>query len=129
MGHLNIGPVYRVGQVEIERSSKTSLFQETEGENVLREWDFRPHVVLCFQSFQGPHPWTPPGLSPIPTGGSQCPETPTELSNRDLAQMRIGGQRTAFEIHQSTKCKDLWLLLILFGVNLSLTSVSFVSDS
>ena len=34
MGHLNIGPVYRVGQVEIEHSSKTSLFQETEGENL-----------------------------------------------------------------------------------------------
>ena len=33
MGHLNIGPVYRVGQVEIEHSSKTSLIQETEGEN------------------------------------------------------------------------------------------------
>ena len=31
MGHLNIGPVYRVGQVETEYSSKTSLFQETEG--------------------------------------------------------------------------------------------------
>ena len=30
MGHLNIGPVYRVGQVETEHSSKTSLFQETE---------------------------------------------------------------------------------------------------
>ena len=37
MGHLNIGPVYRVGQVEIEQSSKTSLFQETEGENLPRE--------------------------------------------------------------------------------------------
>ena len=36
-GHLNIGPVYRVGQVEIEHSSKTSLFQETEGENLPRE--------------------------------------------------------------------------------------------
>ena len=32
VGHLNIGPVYRVGQIEIEHSSKTSLFQETERE-------------------------------------------------------------------------------------------------
>ena len=32
VGHLNIGPVYRVGQVEIGHSSKTSLIQETEGE-------------------------------------------------------------------------------------------------
>ena len=51
VGHLNIGPVYRVGQVEIELSSKTSLFQESEEENLLREWDFRPIVALCFQSF------------------------------------------------------------------------------
>ena len=32
--HLNIGSVYRVGQVEIGHSSKTSLIQETEGENL-----------------------------------------------------------------------------------------------
>ena len=50
-GHLNIGPVYGVGQVEIEHSSKTSLFQETKGENLPRESDFRSLVVLCFQSF------------------------------------------------------------------------------
>ena len=37
MGHLKIGPVYRVGQVEIGHSSKTSLIQETEGENLPRE--------------------------------------------------------------------------------------------
>ena len=37
LGHLNIGPVDRVGQVEIEHSSKTSLFQETEGKNLPRE--------------------------------------------------------------------------------------------
>ena len=43
VGHPNIGPVYRVGQVEIEHSSKTSLIQETEGENLPREWYF---VVL-----------------------------------------------------------------------------------
>ena len=29
--------VYRVGQVEIEQSSKTSLFHETESENLPRE--------------------------------------------------------------------------------------------
>ena len=40
-GHLNIGLVYRVGQVETGHSSKTSLIQETEGENLPREWDFR----------------------------------------------------------------------------------------
>ena len=88
MGHINIGPVYRVGQVKIEHSSETSLFQETEGENLLREWDFRPLVVLCFESFT-------------------APQTPAELSNRDLAQMKIGGQRTAFEIYHCSKCKDL----------------------
>ena len=66
LGHLNIGPVYRVGQVEIEHSSKSLLFEETEGKNLLREsgiLDFL--VVLCFQSFQE--------RNPGPTGGSQCP--------------------------------------------------------
>ena len=29
--HLNIGSIYRVGQVEIGHSSKTSLIQETKG--------------------------------------------------------------------------------------------------
>ena len=45
-----------------------------------------------------------------------------------ITQMRIRGQRTAFEIHHCKKCKDLWLLLAPFGVNLSLTSISFVLD-
>ena len=31
-----------VGQVEVGHSSETSLVQETEGENLPREWDFRP---------------------------------------------------------------------------------------
>ena len=44
VGHLNIGPVYRMDQVEIGHSSETSFIQETEGENLPREWDFRP---LC----------------------------------------------------------------------------------
>ena len=88
MDHINIGPVYRVGQVEIEHFSKTSLFQETEGENLLREWDLRHLVVLCFQSFT-------------------APQTPAELSNKDLTQMKIGGQRTDFEIYHCSKCKDL----------------------
>ena len=46
MGHLNIGLVYRVGQGEIGHSSKTSLIQETEGENLSIEWDLDPFVVL-----------------------------------------------------------------------------------
>ena len=73
MGHLNIGPVYKVGHFEIEHSSKTSLFQETEGENLPRELDFRPLVVLRFQNFQGLRPWTPPGLCSGRTGGLQSP--------------------------------------------------------
>ena len=53
MGHLNIGPVNRMGHVEIGHSSKTSLIHETEGENLPREWDFRPlcgavNFTLCF---------------------------------------------------------------------------------
>ena len=125
MGHLNVGPVYRVGQSEIEHSSKTSLFQETEGE-IYRESEILDPVWYCVSGLRN---WTPPGLCPGPTGGSQRPQTPVELSNRDLTQMRIGCQRTAFEIHHYTKCKDLQLLLAPFGVNLSLTSISFLSDS
>ena len=46
-----------------------------------------------------------PGASPPgPTGGLQRPKAPAQLSNRDLTQMRIGGQRTAFKIHHCTKC-------------------------
>ena len=63
VGHLNIGPVYRVGQVEIGHSSKTSLIQETEGENLPREWDFRPlcGAVNCcvFRASRSFAPWTP----------------------------------------------------------------------
>ena len=47
MGHLNIGPVYRVGQVEIGHSSKTSsLIQETEGEIYQESGTLDPFVVL-----------------------------------------------------------------------------------
>ena len=138
MGHLIIGPVYRVGQVEIEHSSKTSLFQETEGENLPRESDFRSLLVMCFQSFQGLCPWTPPGLcqthwgltgphqdSARPTGGSQDPtrtlpdplgahSTPVELSNRYPTKMRIRGQRTAFEIHYCTKMQGFIVVTCSF---------------
>ena len=111
MGHLIIGPVYRVGQVEIGHSFETLLIQETEGENLPREWDFRPlcgAVNYCvFRASRGFAPWTPTGFCTGSTGGLQRRQTPAELSNRDLTQRRIGGQRMAFEIHDCTKCKDL----------------------
>ena len=93
MGHLNIGPVYKVGQVEIGHSSKTSLIQETEGENLLREWDFRP---LCgaanycvFKASRDFAPWTTTKALPWTHWGLTAPQTPAELSNRDLTQMRM----------------------------------------
>ena len=46
MGRLNIGPVYRVGQVEIGHSSKTLLVQETEGEIYRESGILDPFVVL-----------------------------------------------------------------------------------
>ena len=59
----NFGPLYRVGQVEIGHSSETSLIQKTEGENLLREWDFRPlcgAVNYCVvRASRGFTPWTP----------------------------------------------------------------------
>ena len=116
MGHLNIGPVYRVGQVEIEHSSKTSLIQETEGENLPREWDFGPlcgAVNYCvFRASRGFAPWTPTTALHWTYLGLTAPPDP-----------RIGGQRTAFEIHHCTKCKHLQLSFALFRVNLSLTSI------
>ena len=111
MDHLNISPVYRVGQVEIGHSSKSLLMQETEGENLLREWDFTPlcgAVNYCvFRASRGFAPGPPPGLCPGLTGSLQRPQTQTEPSSRDLTQMRVGGQRAAFEIHRCTNCKDL----------------------
>ena len=44
--HLNIGPVYRVGQFEIGYSSKTLLIQETEGEIYRESGILDPFVVL-----------------------------------------------------------------------------------
>ena len=89
-----------MGQVEIEHSSKTSLIQETEGENLPREWDFRPlcgAVNYCvFRASRGfaPGPHQESALNSLG-------------AYNDLTKMRIGGQRTAFEIHHCTKCKDL----------------------
>ena len=100
MRHLNIGPVYGVGQVEIEHSSKTSLFQETKEEIYRESGIFRPLVVLCFSELPGASPLDPLGLTALP-------DPPAELSNRYITKMRIGGQRTAFEMHHCTKCKDL----------------------
>ena len=62
MGHLNIGPVYRVGQVKIDHSSKTSLFQEIEGE-IYRESEILDPLWYCvFRASRG--------FAPGPTGGS-----------------------------------------------------------
>ena len=70
MGHLNIGPVYRVGQVKIGHSSETLLIQETEEENLPREWDFRPlcgAVNYCVSKEL-------PGASPLdPLGAYNAP--------------------------------------------------------
>ena len=43
---LNIGPVYRVGQLELGHSYKTSLIQETEGEIYRESGILDPFVVL-----------------------------------------------------------------------------------
>ena len=101
MGHLNIGPVYGVGQVEIEHSSKRSLFQETKGEIYRDSGILDPLWYCVFRP--GPHQDS--ALDPL--GAHNAPRSPAELSNRYLTQMRVGGQRTAFEIHHCTKCKDL----------------------
>ena len=70
MGHLNIGPVYRVGQVEIEHSSKTSLFQETEGEisrgKSTERVGFQTHCGTVFSELPGASPLDPLGAHNAP---------------------------------------------------------------
>ena len=93
-----------MGRVEIGHSSETLLIQETKGENLPREWHFRPlcgAVNYCVFSRSE----LPGSLPPWTHWGFTVP--PAELGNRDLPQMRIGGQRTAFEIHHCGKCRDL----------------------
>ena len=60
MGYLNIGPVYRVSQVEIEHSSKTSLFQETKGE--IQESGILDPLWYCVFTL----PWTHWGFTVPP---------------------------------------------------------------
>ena len=131
MGHLNIGPVYRVGQVEAEHSSKTSLFQETEGENLPRERDFRPLLIMCFRVSRGFAPG-PHQDSSRSTGGSQHLQTPAELRNRYLTQMRIGGQRTAFKIHHCTKMQGFIAVTCSFWsefeLNLNIICLRFTTN-
>ena len=131
MGHLNIGPVYRVGQVEIEHSSKTSLFQETEGK-IYQESDILVILVMCFQSFQGLCPWTPPGLCQTHWGLTAPPGPPAELSNRYHTQMRIGGQRMAFEIHHCTKMQGFIVVTCSFccefELNLNIICLRFITN-
>ena len=73
VGHLNIGPVYRVVQVEIGHPSEISLIQETEKKDLPREWYFRSlrgAVNYCvFRASRGFAPGPPPGLCPGPTEG------------------------------------------------------------
>ena len=54
------------------------------------------------------------GFDPGPTEGSQHPQTPAELSNRYLTQMRIGGHRTAFEIHHCTNMQGFIVVTCSF---------------
>ena len=129
MGHLNIGPVYRVGQIEIEHSSKTSLFQETEGE-IYRESETLDPLWYCV--FRASRGFTSPGLCSGLTGGSQHPQTPAELSNRYLTQMRIGGQRTVFEIHHCTKMQGFIVVSCSFWgeleLNLNIICLRFITN-
>ena len=89
-------------------------------------------MVLCFQSFQGRSPWTPPGLCSGPTGASQHPQTPAELSNRYFTQMRIGGQRTVFEIHHCTKMRGFIVVTCPFwgefDLNLNIICLRFITN-
>ena len=137
MGHLNIGPVYWVGQVEIGHSSKTSLIHETEGENLPREWDFRPlcgavnHCV--FKASRGFFPWTPwpSGLCPGSTGGLQRPQSPAELSNRKITQM----SRRSEEGFQNTSLYKMQGLIVVtcsfwgeFELNLYFICLRFITN-
>ena len=99
-----------MGQVEIEHSSKTSLFQETEWENLPRETRTLPD----------------------PLGAHSTPRPPAELSNTYLTQMRIGAQRTAFEIHHYTKMQGFIVVTCSiwgeFELNLNIICLRFMTN-
>ena len=78
-------------------------------------------------------PGPPPGLFPGPTGGLQRPQTLAELSNRDLTQRRIGGQRTAFEIHDCMYKMQGFIVITCsfwgkFELNLYIICLGFVTN-
>ena len=119
MSNPNISPVYRVGQVE-------SLIQETEGENLPREWDFRPlcgAVNYCVLRASR-------GEAPGPTGGLQRPQTTAKLSNRDLTQMRIAGQRMAskYITVQNARIYSCYFLWSEFEFNLYIICLRFITN-
>ena len=87
---------------------------------------------MCFQSFQGLCPWTPPGLCQTHWGLTAPPGPPAELSNRYHTQMRIGGQRTAFEIHHCTKMQGFIVVTCSFccefELNLNIICLRFITN-
>ena len=112
MSHLNIGPVYRVGQVEIGHSSKTSLIQETEGENLPIEWDFRPPFgAVNYCVFRASRT---PGLCPGPTGGVQRPQNPAELTIEALHKggQEVKGRHLKYMTVQNARIYSCYLLLL-----------------
>ena len=77
-------------------------------------------------------PGPPPGLYLGPTGGLQRTQTPAEMSKRDLTQMSIGGQRTAFEIHHYRKMQEFVVVTCSFGgefeLNLYIICPRFITN-
>ena len=71
-------------------------------------------------------------FAPGPTGASPHPQTPAELSNRYLTQMRIEGQRTAFEIHHCTKMQGFIVVTCSFWgefeLNLNIICLRFITN-
>ena len=74
MDHLNISPVCRVGQVEIEESYKTSLFQETEGEIYQESEILDPSWYCVFRAL----PLDPTRTLPWTHWVLTAPQTPAE---------------------------------------------------
>ena len=125
MGHLNIGSVYRVGQVEIEHSFLKLHYSKRLKGKMYQESEILDPLWYCvFRASRG--------CAPGSTEDSQHPQTLAELSSRYLTQMRTGGQRMAFEIHHYTKMQGFIVVTCSFWgefeLNLNIICLRFITN-
>ena len=121
MGHLSIGWVKLKLSILLKLQYSMRLKAK-----IYRESEILDPLWYCvFRASRG--------FVPGPTGSSQHPQTPAELSNRYFTQMRIGGQRMAFEIHHCTKMQGFSIVVTCsfwgeFELNLDIICLRFITN-